>query len=631
MLTARNASGTALWTFSGDGSPNSAPITAPIVVNGSVYVGAGSGKVFALPEAGNGTTLNTPTWVGDAGAPIAAPKEDEASGNGLPSGLGAGGGLLVVPATGTLTAFGDTTVSVSSDTDVAYQINAAHDGDQPTDSLTAPLAASPKWSVTLGATVSNPLIAGGLIYIIAQAAAVPPALGEASLYALNESDGSVAWGPISLGTSAFSGLAYDNGRVFTVAADGTTHITAFDAGTGALAWTQAVTNQGGQALVASNGAVYLNSAATLTGWSESTGAEVQLANTALADSAQPAVSGTGVYITGACTLAQDYAPTIFHSPAPPTFTGDAGQGTVVGVVDTGIDLSNPDFQTNSGTRIVDLWDQAACPNPSGNSCPTQPPNSQGFTYGAECGQSAINAATCGPFSYSQYGTDPCDTPVGVVGSNPESLPEEDCDGHGTHVAGIAASDGRAASWGTYIGVAPESDLVIVKNDGNLAHIVDGVAYIFKVAASRGEPASVNISLGTNVGPHDGSDIFESMLDALTGPGKLVSVAGGNEATNDPSFHYHASGTVAFGQVRTDGLVAQSMPIFLDLWYPGPTQSQRRSMNPAMARRPGYRPIRPASQEKTARVPSRRPGRTNSLIPKAMFSRSSRARTCPATA
>ena len=25
----------------------------------------------------------------------------------------------------------------------------------------------------------------------------------------------------------------------------------------------------------------------------------------------------------------------------------------------------------------------------------------------------------------------------------------------------------------------------------------------------------------------------------------------------------------FGQVRTDGLVAQSMPIFLDLWYPGP--------------------------------------------------------------
>ena len=149
-----------------------------------------------------------------------------------------------------------------------------------------------------------------------------------------------------------------------------------------------------------------------------------------------------------------------------------------------------------------------------------------------------------------------------------SLAEEDCDGHGTHVTGIAAGNGRAAPFGTYIGVAPQADLVIVKSDFDLAHIVDGVAYIFKVAAARGEPASVNISLGTNEGPHDGSDMFETMLDALTGPGKLVSVAGGNEATNDPSFHYHASGSVNFDQIRTDGLVVQSMPVFLDLWYPG---------------------------------------------------------------
>ena len=63
-------------------------------------------------------------------------------------------------------------------------------------------------------------------------------------------------------------------------------------------------------------------------------------------------------------------------------------------------------------------------------------------------------------------------------------------------------------------------------------------------------------------------MFETMLDALTGPGKLVSVAGGNESTGSPYYHYHASGTVAFGQVRTDGLVVQSLPVFLDLWYPG---------------------------------------------------------------
>jgi len=575
VLTARDASGNALWTFSGDGSPNSTPITAPIVVNGSVYVGAGSGKVFALPEAGNGTMMNTPSWTGNAGAPILAPQEDTAGAGGLPSGLGAGGGMLIVPATGTLTAFGDTTVTASSDTDVAYQIDPAHDGDQPSDSLTAPLAASPKWSVTLGAAVSNPLIAGGLVYVLAQAAASPPFFGEASLYALNESDGSVAWGPVALGDSRLSGLAYDNGRIFTVIGGFT--VSAYDAGTGALDWKENTAGYDGdiaQSPVASNGVVYTNSTtntldvSVVTGWSESTGASVQIDNGGLVDVASPAVSNTGVYFTGACTLADDYAPTIFHAAAPPTFTGDTGQGTVVGVVDTGIDLANQDFRTNSGTRIVDLWDQAACPDPSGNTCPTQPPNSQGFTYGAECSQSTINASTCGPFSYSDYGEEPCDLPVGYPGATTETLPEEDCDGHGTHVAGIAASDGRALSWGTYIGVAPESDLVIVKNDGSLSHIIDGVAYIFKAAAARGEPASVNISLGTNEGPHDGSDLFETMLDALTGPGKLVTVAGGNEATNDPTYHYHASAVVSKGQIRTDGLLVQSEPVFIDLWYPG---------------------------------------------------------------
>ena len=70
VLTARELSGAVLWTFSGDGSPSSAPITAPIVVNGNVFVGASTGKVFALPAAGNGTAVNTPTWTGHAGTPI---------------------------------------------------------------------------------------------------------------------------------------------------------------------------------------------------------------------------------------------------------------------------------------------------------------------------------------------------------------------------------------------------------------------------------------------------------------------------------------------------------------------------------------------------------------------------------
>ena len=248
--------------------------------------------------------------------------------------------------------------------------------------------------------------------------------------------------------------------------------------------------------------------------------------------------------------------------SPMTFTGNTGKHTIVGVVDTGIDLTNLDFRTSSGTRIVDLWDQAACPNPSGGSCPQQPANSQGFTYGAECSQSLIDAGGCGPF---KYGGD-CETPY--RGGTPVSISEEDCNGHGTHVAGIAASNGSAGTAGSYVGVAPEADLVIVKSDFDTAHIVDAVNYVYKVAASRGESASVNLSLGINQGPHDGTDTFEQMLDALTGPGRLLSVAAGNQATGDANSHYHASAAVSSGEVRTEALLVESQPVFVDIWYPG---------------------------------------------------------------
>jgi subtilisin family serine protease len=595
------ATGSNDWTFSGDGTQNGVPITAPIVVNGTVYVGAASGKVYALSEAINGLAVNTPIWVGNAGAPILAPVEDVDGSfysQPLTGGLAVGGGMLIVPATGTITAFGDTTVTRSSDAVTAYQIDPAHDGDQPNDSLTAPLAPTPKWSVTLGADTSNPMIANGFVYVIAQSAVVPPQFfGDATLYALNESDGSVAW-QVSLANPGLSGLGYDNGRIFTTLTPNNgpqdSAVSAYDATNGALDWT--VTPFQGDdpaAPVAMNGIVYVNESSGgpghTFGFNELSGAVVQSNSLYTGDITSPAVNGSGVYVTGDDLAAYDYAPSIVSTAAPPTFTGDTGQGTVVGVVDTGIDLANPDFQTNSGTRIVDLWDQAACPNPSAGACPTQPPNSQGFDYGAECAGGAINAATCGPFSYSDVNSDSCNTPVGATGAGIVSLAEVDCDGHGTHVTGIAAGDGRAAPYGTYIGVAPQADLVIVKSDFDLAHVLDGVAYIFKVAAARGEPASVNISLGTNEGPHDGSDLFETMLDALTGPGKLVSVAGGNEATNDPSFHYHASAVVASGQVRTDSLVVESMPVFLDLWYPGTNSISAAISEPGHGQTPWVAP------------------------------------------
>jgi len=94
-LEARDvSSGTLRWSFAGDGTLS----TAPIVVNGIVYVGSNSGKLYALSEA---TGANV--WIGTVGAAVTPPDEGNAS---QPlTGLGAGEGLVVVPALNLLVAY----------------------------------------------------------------------------------------------------------------------------------------------------------------------------------------------------------------------------------------------------------------------------------------------------------------------------------------------------------------------------------------------------------------------------------------------------------------------------------------------------------------------------------------------
>lgn len=83
------------WTFSGDGGLD----TAPIVVGTTVYVGSSSGMLYGL-NISKGNVV----WSANAGSPINGPDEQNVS---SPlTGLGAGQGLLVVPAGDQLAAYG---------------------------------------------------------------------------------------------------------------------------------------------------------------------------------------------------------------------------------------------------------------------------------------------------------------------------------------------------------------------------------------------------------------------------------------------------------------------------------------------------------------------------------------------
>jgi len=172
--------------------------------------------------------------------------------------------------------------------------------------------------------------------------------------------------------------------------------------------------------------------------------------------------------------------------------GYTGKGVIVGVVDSGIDWSHPDFMGADGkSRILYLWDQTM---------PLAPQHPAGYSYGIEWTKAQIDAGQC---------------------------LEEDVDGHGTHVSSIITGDGRGRD--QFTGMAPDANIIFVKSSLLDADIVDAVNYIFNKAAGLNKPVVINMSFGAQTGPHDGTELLDQALSKLLGsPGRAIVAAAGNE-------------------------------------------------------------------------------------------------------
>lgn len=195
--------------------------------------------------------------------------------------------------------------------------------------------------------------------------------------------------------------------------------------------------------------------------------------------------------------------------------GATGKGVIVGIVDSGIDWRHDDFRQSDGsTRIKYILDLS---EPG--------PHYTGTIYT----EAQINNALNG------FGR----------------VSETDASGHGTHVTGIIASDGTAESgYGDYAGIAPATDIVVVKatRDAKGREFftddqIVALGFIDSVAAVLGKPWVANLSLGGHSGAHDGTSPVERFIDMLTGPGipgkVVVTVAG-----NDGDMAIHAQTTIA---------------------------------------------------------------------------------------
>ena len=215
-----------------------------------------------------------------------------------------------------------------------------------------------------------------------------------------------------------------------------------------------------------------------------------------------------------------------------TATSYTGKGVVLGLMDGGLDPNHINF---SG-RVDRLWHLTY------------------NTYTNNVGSTEYNASTVGGFTTDD---------------------EEET--HATHVAGIMAGGYKGS--GTYMngstkttgaiphyGVAPDATLALSCGELYDPAILQGVSNIIDYAEAIGQPAAINLSLGSNSGPHDGTDDFSTALDRL-GERALICVAAGNEGENNMSIEktFTSSATSVKTLLYYNNAYFEGNYGYLDIW------------------------------------------------------------------
>ena len=224
------------------------------------------------------------------------------------------------------------------------------------------------------------------------------------------------------------------------------------------------------------------------------------------------------------------------NPLPQAYTG---KGIIVGVLDGGIQYNHPTFlDANGQPRFRKVWD-----------------------FDDKDGQpEPVVLTNAADILARKYSYSSCN---GIGATN-----------HGSHVAGIATGSGR------YRGMAPECDILYSDAAVNPLserayelysdYLLTSVKNMVDYATEHQQPLVINISLGNNLGFSTETKLLQEAFGLLTGPGRIIVAANGNEGNPEESKSYLHSGS---NLKESISFIGRSMPMNYDIiWKTGGTLS-----------------------------------------------------------
>lgn len=281
-----------------------------------------------------------------------------------------------------------------------------------------------------------------------------------------------------------------------------------------------------------------------------------------------------------------------------------GQGVIIGIIDTGIDFMHEAFRNGDQSRILRIWDLNLEPEDARYETS---PTIAGHTSVRDLSDMVEELLLAGSSDLIErnqihslietvrgveYTKDDIEYTIGEIQSHsndrkylpppppaaatfppnsPRFVRHRDMVGHGTHVAGIAASNHTE-----FTGVAPEADLVIVVSDYTDTALYDGIEYIRSIAAAEDQPFVINYSMGGSSGPHDGSGADARQINRRFSndyKGQALVTSAGNDANDKQHIRAKkgAGGTPgSFNPCEIDWVMRESNRYSdsMEIWYKG---------------------------------------------------------------